>query len=55
MSRSKGSLNKKSVGTPSTLRLTIEARIAFLANLIVDRIERDKKDGQPLLKKIGGK
>lgn len=52
MSRPKGTHNKRLADTPPTLALTIEERIAFLANLIVDRVEQDKKDGQPLLKKL---
>lgn len=52
MSRPKSSRNKKLADMPPTLALTLEARIAFLANLIVERIEQDKKDGLPLLKKL---
>lgn len=55
MARPKGSNNKKLVGAPPTLVLTVEARIAFIANLIVDRIEQDKKGGQPLLKRLEAK
>lgn len=55
MARRKGSLNKKVAKAPDTLQMTAQARIAYLANLIVDRIERDKKDGFPFLRKLEGK
>lgn len=52
MSRQKGTPNKASASKPATLELSLEARIAFLANLIVDRIEQDNRDENPLLKKL---
>lgn len=38
--------------TPGTLTLTVEERISILANLIVDKIEQDAKDGYPLLDRL---
>ncbi len=55
MARPKGSKNTKQAPSPTTLKLSMEARIEFLANLIVDRIEQDQKDGQTLLKKLEAK
>jgi len=52
MARPKGTPNKVLASKPPTLELSLEARIAFLANLIVDRIEQDDRDGKPLLKKL---
>ena len=51
MPRPKGSKNKTS-SVPHTINMTIQERIEFLANVIVDRIIEDRKNGQPLLKKI---
>jgi hypothetical protein len=55
MSRPKGIKNKNTAGIPPTLVLSTEARLSFLANLIVDRFEQDKKDGYKLLSKMEAK
>ncbi len=52
MGRIKGSINKTSGIRPKTSLLSSEERIKFLANIIIDRIVEDQKDGQPLLNKI---
>lgn len=41
-----------SSSAPTTLHLSSEERIQFLANLIVDRIIEDQKNGSPLFKKL---
>ncbi len=53
MGRLKGSLNKNSTIKPSIL--PIEDRIRFIANLIIDRIIEDQKNGKTLLKQINSK
>ena len=53
MARQKGSKNKNLSVQPETISLSIEERIDFLANIIVDRIMDDQSDGQKLLKVIG--
>jgi hypothetical protein len=52
MSRTTGKIKYKLAETPKTLVLSPKARLAFLANLIVDKIEQDKRDDYPLLKKL---
>jgi len=54
MGRLKGNKNKISSTKPytSTLTLSPENRVQFLANLIIDRIIEDQNSGQPLLKTI---
>jgi hypothetical protein len=52
MGRLKGSTNKISGIRPKTSLLSSEERIKFLANIIIDRIVEDEKNGQPLLNKI---
>jgi hypothetical protein len=52
MGRLKGSLNKNSIMRPSTSTLSSDERIRLLANLIIDRILEDQKNGKVLLKKI---
>ena len=52
MGRIKGSLNKKSSKRIITSALSSEERIQFIANIIIDRILEDQKNGQPLLTKI---
>jgi hypothetical protein len=52
MGRPKGSINKTSGIRPKTSLLSSEERIKFLANIIIDRIVEDEKNGQPLLNKI---
>ena len=52
MGRLKGSLNKTSGIRPKTSLLSSEERIKFLANIIIDRIVDDQKNGEPLLNKI---
>lgn len=51
MGRTKGSKNKNSP-VPHTISMTTQERIEFLANVIVDAIQEDLRNGQPLLKKI---
>lgn len=55
MARLKGSLNKNSTVRPATSSLSTEERIHFLANLIIDRILEDQRNGQALLKSINQK
>ncbi len=50
MGRLKGSVNKISSKRPKTSSLSSEDRIKFLANIIIDRILEDQKNGQPLYK-----
>jgi len=52
MGRLKGSTNKISCIRPKTSLLSSEERIKFLANIIIDRIVEDQKNGLPLLNKI---
>jgi hypothetical protein len=52
MGRLKGSINKTSGIRPKTSLLSSEERIKFFANIIIDRIVEDQKNGQPLLTKI---
>ena len=52
MGRLKGSTNKISGIRPKTSLLSSEERIKFLANIIIDRIVEDQKNGQLLLNKI---
>ncbi len=52
MGRVKGSHNKNSTIRPSTSTLTSAERIQLLANLIIDRILEDQRNGKPLLKKL---
>ena len=54
MARLKGSTNKKISSQPATVALSIEGRLEFLANIIVDRIMEDQNSGQKLFKSIGG-
>lgn len=54
MGRTKGSQNKEPQKAPHTVDLTTEQKLEFLANLIVDRIEADQRNGQELLKSIEG-
>lgn len=55
MARLKGSKNKISTIRPSTSCLSTQERIRFLANLIIDRILEDQRNGQTLLKTINQK
>lgn len=50
MTKPKKKLLRRKAVTPETLKLTTEARLALLANLIVDRIEKDLAAGCPLRK-----
>ena len=52
MSRPKGSKNKNSSAVPWPMNLSTEERINFLANIIIDTVIEDEKQGSPLLKKI---
>jgi len=45
-------LSKLPKGAPETLAYSVKQRIDLLANLIVDRIIEDQKNGAPLLRKI---
>ena len=51
MAQPKGSTNKQRPA-PWPMNLSTKARIELLANLIVDRIIEDQKEGFPLLKEI---
>lgn len=54
MARKKGSKNKNSDARPATSPLSSHERIRFIANLIIEKILDDQKNGQVLLKKING-
>ena len=54
MDRLKGSNNKTSPKQPEIVTMSVEDRLEFLANIIVDRIMYDQNNGQKLLKRIGG-
>lgn len=55
MGRLKGSLNNKSKVRPVASTMSPQERIRFLANLIIDKIIEDQKNGQEILKKINYK
>lgn len=46
--------SKTSPKQPETLTLSVEERLEFLANIIVDRIMDDQASDQKLLKRILG-
>lgn len=52
MGRVKGIRNKSTQKRSITSSLSPEERIQVLANLIIDRILEDQRNGQVLLKKI---
>lgn len=52
MGRLKGSKNKNSSNRIIASSLSSEERIRVLANLVIDRIIQDQKDGSPLFHKI---
>ena len=52
MTSLKGGKNKNSDSRPSTSSLSSHERIRFIANLIIEKILEDQKNGQVLLKKI---
>jgi hypothetical protein len=52
MGRHKGSTNKNSAETPAYMTLPASERIAVLANLIVDRIVEDQRNGGSLFKQM---
>ena len=52
MGRLKGSLNKNSHSRPVTSSLSASERIRLLANLIIDRMLEDQRNGCVLLKKL---
>jgi hypothetical protein len=52
MARTKGSKNKLATESPATVRLTTDEKINFLANIIVERISDDLKNGKKLLRKV---
>lgn len=54
MARLKGSKNRNSEGRIVTSSLSPHDRIRFLANLIIDKVLEDQRNGQVLLKKING-
>lgn len=45
-------LSKLPAGAPETLAYSTKQRINLIANLIVDKIIEDQKNGAPLLRKI---
>jgi hypothetical protein len=45
-------LGKLPAGAPETLAYPTSLRVRLLANLIVDRIEEDQRNGAPLLRKV---
>jgi hypothetical protein len=53
MARTKGSKNRQTDQLPTTL-LTIEERLSFIANLIVDKIIEDQESESQLFNKIVG-
>ncbi len=55
MGRLKGSLNKNSQSRPVTSGLSPKERVRFLANLIIDRMLEDQRNGFVLLKKLNSK
>ncbi len=55
MGRLKGSLNKNSQSRPIASSLTPQERIRFLANLIIDKILEDQRNGGMVLKKLNYK
>ena len=52
MGRLKGSLNKNSNTRLTTSSLSSSERIRLVANIIIDRILEDQRNGQELFKKI---
>ena len=52
MGRFKGSKNKASNHRPIISTLTPQERIQLLANLIIDKIFEDQRNGQALLKQL---
>lgn len=52
MGRVKGIRNKNTETRPVTSSLSPEERIHLLANIIIDRILEDQKNGQKLLKTL---
>ncbi len=55
MGRIKGIKNKNTEIRPVTSSLSPEERIRLLANLIIDRILQDQKNGQVILNKHNNK
>lgn len=49
---SRKDLANEDLAIQDTLSMTIEERLALLANLIVDKIIEDQQNGEPLLKRI---
>lgn len=52
MARKPGTQNKLKTPPPKTVLLTTEDRIAYLANMIVDRIQEDQLRDSTLLAKL---
>jgi hypothetical protein len=45
-------LSKLHAGAPETLAFSTKQRLQLIANLIVDRMVEDRRNGSPLLRKI---
>lgn len=45
-------LSRLHAGAPETLAYSTKQRLHLIANLIVDKIAEDQKNGAPLLRKI---
>lgn len=54
MSRPKGSKNKPKPAVVETFSYTTEQRIQLLADLLVERIVEDQRNGHHLLELLGG-
>ena len=52
MGRLKGILNKISTIRPSASNLSTEERIRFIANILIDKIVEDQRNGKVIYKKI---
>ncbi len=52
MGRIKGARNKNTIKRPQTSALSTTERIQLLANLVIERILEDQKNGNVLLRKI---
>lgn len=52
MGRIKGIKNKNPASPIKTCTLSSKERIRFLANLIIDQMVQDQKNGQPLFKRL---
>ncbi len=52
MGRVKGSKNKEELVRPVTSSLSPQERINLLANLIIDKIQEDQRNGQEIFKQL---